>query len=100
MTDSSTIIKTPDNFIDLECRETFIKKEFDLNDSESLCIRIIRKKFKCIMLLLLIMFLTLQIINTILANLTKDDFNMYVKLLLKKKINTSDPSDFLSKEYD
>jgi hypothetical protein len=100
MTDGSTIIKTPDNFIDLECRETFIKRDYNSNDSESLCIRIIRKKFKCIMLLLLIILLILQIVNTILSNLTKEDFNMYVKLLLSQKINKSDTNNFLSREYD
>jgi uncharacterized membrane protein len=78
MTDASSIIKTTDNIIELECREAFINKEFNPNDPESLCTRVIRKKFKCIMLLLLILFL----------------------MLLNKKENVSSLNDFLSKEYD
>lgn len=100
MTDASSIIKTTDNIIELECREAFINKEFNPNDPESLCTRVIRKKFKCIMLLLLILFLMLQIVNTILSNINEEDFNKYLQLLLNKKENVSSLNDFLSKEYD
>jgi hypothetical protein len=96
MTDS--IIKTTD-IIDTECRETFLKKDFFANDSESLCVRVIRKKFKCFMLLLLILLLMLQIINTILSNINEEDFNKYLKQLLHTK-NISNTDSYVSREYD
>lgn len=85
-----------------EEREIFLNTNIISLSNESLCVRVIRKKYKCIMLLLLILLITLQIIKTILTNINEENLNMY----LKKIYHATTPpvetniSNFISHEYD
>lgn len=48
------------------------------NNPESLCVRFIRKKYRCIMLFLLIIFMTLELANLVITKLNPENIqNVY-----------------------
>lgn len=66
-----------------------------INETESLCVRFIRKKYQCIMLFLLILFMTLEIIKLILDKINAENienmFNFKRNIIADRKhfVNTT-----------
>ena len=81
-------------------RENYIKRHID--NEESLCIRVIRKKFKFIMLLLLIMYLSLEIVQLALTNAYNGNHanTIFMKYCAKVTNTTHATPSFKSLEYD
>lgn len=82
-----------------ELRENYIKRH--INNEESLCIRVIRKKFKFIMLLLLIIYLGLETVQLVLTNAYNGQHaNTVLMKYCDKFVNTTHATPFKSLEYD
>ena len=90
---TSHIIETP-----IEIFNEIIKESTPSErKNNNLCIRIIKRKFKCILLALMLLVLIAQIINAILPSQTPVNINFdFLKSLISKSNNTDKKIDVLT----
>ena len=66
------------------------------NEEDNLCIRFIRKKFKCIVILLLFLIALIELLNNVILKVDENLFKTFISYMILNDNNTSTKSEILS----
>lgn len=66
------------------------------NEEDNLCIRFIRKKFKCIVILLLFLIALIELLNNVILKVDENLFKTFISYMISNDNNTSTKSEILS----